>query len=60
MAAFRAAGLLAVFSVALASELTFDMSPHEEHCFYEDITQGTEVTVEFQVSHLDNHSKLCL
>ena len=50
MAGVRAAVLLAVLSVALGAELTFDMKPHEENCFYEEVTKGTEVTVEFQVS----------
>ena len=32
------------------SELTFDMSPHQEQCFYEQVERGVTVSVDFQVS----------
>ncbi|EDQ85422.1 uncharacterized protein MONBRDRAFT_29319 [Monosiga brevicollis MX1] len=31
------------------SELTFDMSPHQEQCFYEQVERGVSVSVDFQV-----------
>jgi len=42
-------GLLALVSTALAVELTFELPDNAKQCFYEDIRQGTDSTVEFQV-----------
>lgn len=42
------------------SEITFELPDNAKQCFYEDITQGTKCTLEFQVlrslakSHLDS------
>lgn len=32
-----------------ASEITFELPDNAKQCFYEDITQGTKCTLEFQV-----------
>lgn len=44
-------GLLLVVCLvgALATELTFDMEPHERQCFKEMIEKDLDVTVEYQV-----------
>lgn len=34
-----------------ASEITFELPDNAKQCFYEDITQGTKCTLEFQVLH---------
>lgn len=31
------------------SEITFELPDNAKQCFYEDITQGTKCTLEFQV-----------
>ena len=41
--------LLLAASLSSAVELTFDMDPHSEQCFYEQVEKGTDITVEFQV-----------
>lgn len=38
-----------VFRPALAVELTFELPDNAKQCFHEDIRQGVESTVEFQV-----------
>ena len=35
-----------------ASEITFELPDNAKQCFYEDITQGTKCTLEFQVLQL--------
>lgn len=46
---------LAVLALAMclsavqSTELTFDMKPHDEECFFEEIEKGTDVTIEYQV-----------
>lgn len=42
----------AVISTALAVELTFELPDNAKQCFHEDIRQGIDSTVEFQVSLL--------
>lgn len=42
----------AVFSTALAVELTFELPDNAKQCFHEDIRQGVDSTVEFQVRSL--------
>lgn len=32
-----------------ATEVTFDMGPHEMHCFYDVAEKGTPISLEFQV-----------
>ena len=45
---------LAVLNTALAVELTFELPDNAKQCFHEDIRQGVDSTVEFQVCfHLD-------
>ena len=39
----------ALFSTALAVELTFELPDNAKQCFHEDIRQGVDSTVEFQV-----------
>ena len=43
---------LASAGMSLATELTFDMEPHVESCFYEEAKKSEEVTLDFQVSIL--------
>ncbi|CAG5117147.1 unnamed protein product [Candidula unifasciata] len=38
-----------VFSLSSAAELTFELPDNEKMCFYENIDQGVEATLEFQV-----------
>lgn len=38
-----------VLAVASATELTFDMEPHERQCFTEVVEKELDVTVEYQV-----------
>lgn len=41
--------LLLVPGPSSASEITFELPDNAKQCFYEDITQGTKCTLEFQV-----------
>ncbi|KAM5191894.1 transmembrane emp24 domain-containing protein 7-like [Mantella aurantiaca] len=41
--------LLLTLGCATASEITFELPDNAKQCFYEDITQGTKCTLEFQV-----------
>lgn len=43
--------LLLVPAPGGASEITFELPDNAKQCFYEDITQGTKCTLEFQVLH---------
>ena len=40
---------LCVCACAKATELTFDMEPHERQCFMEHVVKDVDVTVEYQV-----------
>lgn len=40
-----------------ASEITFELPDNAKQCFYEDITQGTKCTLEFQVLHGPRQSR---
>lgn len=42
-------GLLLLSGPSGASEITFELPDNAKQCFYEDITQGTKCTLEFQV-----------
>jgi hypothetical protein len=35
--------------LAAATELTFDMEPHERQCFLEEAAKDVDITVEYQV-----------
>lgn len=39
-----------------ASEITFELPDNAKQCFYEDITQGTKCTLEFQVPRVPTPS----
>lgn len=41
--------LLLLLGPSGASEITFELPDNAKQCFYEDITQGTKCTLEFQV-----------
>ena len=40
---------VAVFGVALGTELTFNLPDNARDCFYENIDKGIKATIEFQV-----------
>lgn len=40
---------IAIISLSKAIELTFELPDNVKQCFFEDISKGTESTVEFQV-----------
>lgn len=39
-----------VFELSLTKELTFELPDNEKMCFYENIEQGEQATLEFQVT----------
>ena len=51
---------LALLSVVLAGELTFELPDNEKQCFHEIIDKGTKSTIEFQVSLKITHFYICI
>jgi len=49
MAAYLITSLVLIMSLANAVELTFELPDKEEHCFYEEIKENVQLTLEFQV-----------
>lgn len=49
MAAYLISSLVLIMSLAHAVELTFELPDKEEHCFYEEIKENVQLTLEFQV-----------
>lgn len=46
---FYILSIFALLSTTIAVELTFELPDNAKQCFHEDIRQGVESTVEFQV-----------
>ena len=48
----RSVVLAYLVAVAAAVELTFELPDNAKECFHEEIKEGVESNLEFQVSHL--------